>query len=85
MGEVRHECNILVAELERKRPLGRHRNKWEDNIKMGMEIGRWDVDRIRLGCCKQGNEPLDFIKGRDFFFYRLAGCNLLEDCAAWSD
>jgi hypothetical protein len=30
MGEIRNACNIFVGELEAKRPLGRHRHKWED-------------------------------------------------------
>jgi hypothetical protein len=29
--------SILVGKFERKRPLGRHRLRWEDNIKMGPE------------------------------------------------
>jgi hypothetical protein len=40
---------ILVGKPERKRPLGRPRRKWVDNIKIDLrEIG-WDgVDRIDL-------------------------------------
>jgi hypothetical protein len=40
---------ILVGKLERKRPLGRQRRRWVDNIKMGLrEIG-WDgMDWIDL-------------------------------------
>ena len=31
---------VLVGKPERKRPLGRHRRRWEDNIKMGLqEVG----------------------------------------------
>jgi hypothetical protein len=49
MGEVRGAYNILVGRPERRRPLGRSRHKWEDNIKMDLrEIGFWDVDRIHL-------------------------------------
>jgi hypothetical protein len=39
MGEVRGAYNILVGRLEGRRPLGRPRRRWEDNIKMGMWIG----------------------------------------------
>jgi hypothetical protein len=47
MGEVRGAYNILVGRPEGKRPLGRPRRRWEDNIKMDlMEIG--DVDWIHL-------------------------------------
>jgi hypothetical protein len=34
MGEIRKVCNILVVHPERKRPLGRSRSGWEDNIRM---------------------------------------------------
>jgi ribosome biogenesis protein Nip4 len=47
MGEVRGAYNILVARPERRRPLGRPRRRWEDNIKMDLrEIGFGDVDWI---------------------------------------
>jgi hypothetical protein len=34
MGEVRNAYNILVGKPEGRRPLGRPRRRWEDNIKM---------------------------------------------------
>jgi hypothetical protein len=47
MGEVRGAHNILVGRLEGRRPLGRPRCRWEDNIKMDLwEIGFGDVDWI---------------------------------------
>jgi hypothetical protein len=40
MGEVRGAYNILVGRPEGRRPLGRPRRRWEDNIKMDLrEIG----------------------------------------------
>ena len=40
---------VLVWKPERKRPLGRPRRKWEDNIKMGLqEVGRRVMDWIEL-------------------------------------
>jgi hypothetical protein len=49
MREVRGANNILVGRPEGRRPLGRPRRRWEDNIKMGLrEIGLGDVDWIRL-------------------------------------
>jgi hypothetical protein len=49
MGETRNACTILVGKPEGKRPLGRPRRRWLDNIKMYLrEIG-WDgVDWIEL-------------------------------------
>jgi hypothetical protein len=49
MGEVRGAYNILVGRPEGRRPLGRPRRRWEDNIKMDlMEMGFGDVDWIDL-------------------------------------
>jgi hypothetical protein len=48
-GEVRGAYNIVVGRPEGRRPLGRHRRRWEDNIKMDLrEIGFGDVDLIHL-------------------------------------
>jgi hypothetical protein len=42
MGEKRNPYRILVAKPEGKRPLGRQRHRWVNNIKMDLrEIG-WD-------------------------------------------
>jgi hypothetical protein len=39
----------LVRKLEGKRPLGRPRLRWEDNIKMGLEeVGCGGMDWIQL-------------------------------------
>jgi hypothetical protein len=47
MGEVRGAYDILVGRPEGRRPLGRPRRRWEDNIKMGLrEIGFGVVDLI---------------------------------------
>jgi hypothetical protein len=41
--EMRNACNILVGKPEGKRPLGRRRHRWKDNIEMYVrEIG-WEV------------------------------------------
>jgi hypothetical protein len=49
MGEKRNVYKILVGKPEGKRPLGRARHRWVDNIKMDLrEIG-WDgMDWIDL-------------------------------------
>jgi hypothetical protein len=49
MGEVRRAYNILVGRPEGRRPLGRPRRRWEDNIKIDIrDIGFVDVDWIHL-------------------------------------
>jgi hypothetical protein len=47
MGDVKGAYNILVERPGGRRPLGRTRRRWEDNIKMDLrEIGFGDVDWI---------------------------------------
>jgi hypothetical protein len=49
MGEKRNVYWLLGRKPERKRPLGRPRRRWIDNIKMGiLEIGLGVVDWIGL-------------------------------------
>jgi len=49
MGERRGVYRDLVGKPEGKRPLGRPRCRWEDNIKMGIqEVGCGDMDWIEL-------------------------------------
>jgi hypothetical protein len=46
---MRNEYKILVEKHERKRSLGRHRRRWEDNIRKDLrEIGLKDVDGMHL-------------------------------------
>jgi hypothetical protein len=44
MGERRSVYRILVGKPEGKRPLGRPRRRWEDNIKMDLQEVRWELD-----------------------------------------
>jgi hypothetical protein len=49
MGEKRNVYKLLVGKPEGKRPLGRPRRRWRDNIKMDLlEIGLGGVDWIGL-------------------------------------
>jgi hypothetical protein len=49
MGEKRNAYRVLVGKREGKRPLGRPRRRWEDNIKMDIrEIGWGGMDWIDL-------------------------------------
>ena len=49
MGEGRGVHRVLVGRREGKRPLGRPRRRWEDNIKMDLrEVGRGCEDWMEL-------------------------------------
>jgi hypothetical protein len=49
MGEGRGVYRVLVGRPERKSPLGRPRNRWEDNIKTDLRgIGNDEAKWIRL-------------------------------------
>jgi hypothetical protein len=54
MGEKRNTYRILVGKPEGKRPLGRRRSRWANNINMDLrEIG-WD-----------GEDWIDLVEDRD--------------------
>jgi hypothetical protein len=49
MGEKRNMCRLLVGKPDRKRPQGRSRRMWVDNIEIDLaEIGWGGVDWIGL-------------------------------------
>jgi hypothetical protein len=49
IGEKRNAYRLLVGKLEGKRPLGRPRRRWVDNIRMNLGEVEWsDVDWIGL-------------------------------------
>jgi hypothetical protein len=49
MGEKKNAYRLLVGKPEGKRPLGRPRRRWVDNIRMDLgEVGWGDVDWIGL-------------------------------------
>jgi hypothetical protein len=49
MGERRVVYRVLVGLPERKRPLGRPRCRWEDNIKMDLQVVEYGgMDWIQL-------------------------------------
>jgi hypothetical protein len=49
MGEMRNTYKIFIGKPERKRPRGRPRRRWEDNIRMNLKEIAWrDVDWMHL-------------------------------------
>jgi hypothetical protein len=54
MGEGRGAYRILVGRPEGRRPLGRPRRRWEDNIKMDLQ---------KVGC--RGMDWIDMAQDRD--------------------
>jgi hypothetical protein len=65
-GEMRNAYGILVGKPEGKRPQGRPRRRWVDNIRMDLRGIGWDgmdcIDLVREGSCEHGNEPSGSIK-----------------------
>ena len=53
MGEGRGMCRVLVGKPGGKRPMGRPRHRWEDNIKMDLQevgCGVWTgLSWLRIG------------------------------------
>jgi len=66
LGESRGLYRVLVRKPEGKRPLGRSRRRWEDNIRVDLqEVGCESMDWIDVaGICKCGNEPSGSMKVR---------------------
>ena len=54
MGELRDVYSLLIGEPEGKRPLGKPRRRWEDNIKMDLQ---------KVGCGGMG--WFELAHGRD--------------------
>jgi hypothetical protein len=52
-GEKRNACRILVGKTAGKRPLGRPRRRWVDNIKIDLRELGWD-GVIGLDCYGSG-------------------------------
>jgi hypothetical protein len=70
MREKRNVSRLLAGKPEGKRPLGKPRHRWIDNIKMdlleiGLSVVDWiglDQDRYRRRALERGNEPSSSIK-----------------------
>jgi hypothetical protein len=49
MGDRREAYRILVGRPKGRRPLGRPRHRWEDNIKMNLQEVGWEgMDKIDM-------------------------------------
>ena len=49
MGERRGVYKVLVGKPDERKPLGRRRRRWEDNIRMDLqEVGYGDMEWIEL-------------------------------------
>jgi hypothetical protein len=48
MGEKRGAYRILKGRPEGRRPLGRPRCRWDDNIKIDLQEVGWGMDWIKL-------------------------------------
>ena len=74
IGEGRGVHRVLVGKPEGKRPLGRPRRRWEDNIKMNLQemgggCGDWmelAQDRDRWRALEYGDEPSGSVKCGEF-------------------
>jgi hypothetical protein len=74
MGENRGVSRVLVGKPGGKRPLGRPRRRWEDNIKIDLQEVGWGYGLNRsgsgqgqvAGTCEWGNEPSGPIKCGEF-------------------
>jgi hypothetical protein len=71
MGERRGVYRVLVGNPEEKRPLGRSRRRWEDNIKMDLqEVGCGGMDRSSW---LSWNRCRAFVKSREFLDWVKTG------------
>jgi len=75
MDEERGVYRVLLGKSEGRRPLGRPRRRWVDNIRMDLqEVGCGYMDWIGLvrdrdkvaDACECGNEPSGSVKCREF-------------------
>ena len=56
MGDGRGAYRVLVGDMRGKRPLGRPRRRWENNIKMDIQEEGW-----------RGTELIDLAQNRDMW------------------
>jgi hypothetical protein len=73
MGEKRNAYRLLVGKPEGKRPIGRLRRRWVDNIKMDLLEMGWDgVDWI--GLAQDRDKWRTLVKAvMNFWFHKMLG------------
>jgi hypothetical protein len=83
MWEKRNEYRLLVGKPEVKRPLGRPRRMWVDNIRMDLgEIGCGDMDWIVLALDRNSWRALvNLVLNRRETIEWLHNCRPLEQCS----
>jgi hypothetical protein len=54
MGKRRGVYRVMVGKLERKRPCGTPRRRWEDNIEMDLHEVEWGMNWIVLAQNRDG-------------------------------
>jgi hypothetical protein len=72
MGENRNAYRILVGKPEGKRPVGRPRHRWVDNIKIDLREIRWD-----------GMDWIDLAQDRDQWRACVARQQSMHQWAGW--
>ena len=71
--EGRGVCSVVMGKPEGKRPLGRPRRKWEDNIGVDLQaVGIWGVDWAELAQDRDRWRAL-LIKVMNFRFHKVRG------------
>ena len=68
MGEERGVYRVLVGKPEGRRPMGRPRRRWVDNIRMDLQEGGCGLaqDRQVADGCECGDEPWGSVKCGEF-------------------
>jgi hypothetical protein len=75
---------LLVGKPEGKRPLGRPRRRWKDNIKMDLEeVGGGRGDWMELAQDRDGWRALVSTVKKTFGFHKNER-NFLTSCKDWS-
>jgi len=83
MGEIGNVYRIFVTNPKWKRPRGRPKRRWDDDIKMDFKEMAWEVaDWMHLAqdrnqwhtLCEYGNEPSESTKAGNFLTRRVTIC-----------